>query len=201
VETDLAGMSKVNITDDNLSDSTKVFDSDVLGVPDELGNYIYRGSNDTGITRSFDPDTEFIRKVLVTELPDKPLEENQFMSDFLTTLQDLERLLEKIKESLPEYMEVVYNGKTHVISKDSPYIVVKKSQEQMNQDIAATAALAEESFNSNTPQEVAEPLPQDQGTETSASVGSVPEEPGLENNPPSVESVPTELPQPQTQNM
>jgi hypothetical protein len=115
------------------------------------------GPNDKGITRSFDPDNEKIRKVLITEIPEPPVEKTFLPPDFSNTLRDLEKLLETIKQTLPEYMEVVYNGNTYTISKDNPFIVVQKTEEEKNEAANQSLSLAQETFTSSQEPELSEP--------------------------------------------
>lgn len=219
--TDIEGLSKIILTDNDLSDPNEVFDPSVLGDQDPVSSnsYIYHGTNDTGITRSFDPDNEKIRKVLITEVPESPLEGNILSTDFSTTLQDIQRLLETIKDTLPEYMEVVYNDKTYIISKNNPYIIVEKTEEEKTETQDQAMDIAKQSFTPATspevspsnelelPSEVQEPLktednippPSLQSTsvlddeEESTSISPIP---GYENTSPVESILPSSLPPP-----
>jgi hypothetical protein len=155
---DIEGLAKIPITDADLSPATEAFDPNVLGDVDPVtGVYTYRGINNSGITRSFDPDNEKIQMVLITQIPAAPMEGNVLSSDFLTTLQDLEKLLKTVKETLPEYMEVIYKDKTYVISKDNPYIIVEKTDAEKEATQEQAIKVAEESFTPPAPAPTPEP--------------------------------------------
>lgn len=83
-----------------------------------------------GILRKYNKSNNILQKVLIIDVPEKSNVDNS-SNDLLTeankVLDDLGSLLEKIKDSMPNYMEIDITvreeNKRYIISKETPYIV------------------------------------------------------------------------------
>jgi hypothetical protein len=85
-----------------------------------------------GIMRKYNVNENTIQKVLIIDVPDKINVESQESNTLLTeankALDDLGSLLEEIKKSMPDYIEIDIADKRYIISKETPYIIVPLPQ-------------------------------------------------------------------------
>jgi hypothetical protein len=140
-----------NATDNHLNESQhiQITQDDISMVDDKgfIGNRVSdtdRYIDHQGILRIYD-NNHSIYKITVTESPfddeelsDNVSDENSFLKEATDTLKSISNLLHKIKVMLPDYMEAELDGKKYIFSKETPFLIIDKSQESQQELINNT---------------------------------------------------------------
>lgn len=119
------GIEKIPISKEDLTMEDNV---SVLGTQVPNTNYYI---DLQGVRREFKEGVTSIWKVNIVDVPtlEQSAEgENTLVAEANTALVALGAMLLQIYEILPEYMEVDFEGKRYLISKQNPYIVVDNEQ-------------------------------------------------------------------------
>ena len=122
--TSTADLKKITISPDDIDQTDS-------SVTDPLGNRVKETDyyiDSQGILRKYNVDTNEIKRVMITDVPDVDNQGNSILIDANNAvLISIQNLLKAVKKTMPEYMIIELNdGKSYVISKENPYIIVDK---------------------------------------------------------------------------